>query len=117
MFRSRGAVPGRGGGTRGQPRDASPQNRAERLGGQAARRDESRVARLWDHTHMVEGVSRLDEGALREAGFHGVRELGGLDLRAGVQGTALQREMVIRRRACIREELARSLPVGSYRCG
>jgi hypothetical protein len=39
-------------------------------------------------------VYRLDEGALLDDFFHLLRELGVLDLMAGIQGTALQREMV-----------------------
>jgi hypothetical protein len=43
---------------------------------------------------VVDGVYRLDEGALLDDFFHFLRELGVLELREGVQGTALQREMV-----------------------
>jgi len=43
---------------------------------------------------VVDGVYRLDEGAVLDDFFHFMRELGGVDLMARVQGTAIQREMV-----------------------
>jgi hypothetical protein len=43
---------------------------------------------------VVDGVYRLDEGALLDDFFQFWRELGVLDLMEGVQGKALQREMV-----------------------
>src|SRR6266487_938451 len=78
----------------GQTREAITQNLAERLCWQAARRDDSRVARRLYHKQVVDGVYRLDEGALLDDFFHFLRELGVLDLMAGVQGKAMQREMV-----------------------
>jgi hypothetical protein len=70
------------------------QNLAERLCWQAAHRDDSRVARRLYQKRVVDGVYRLDEGALLDDFFHFMRELGGVDLMARVQGTAIQREMV-----------------------
>jgi hypothetical protein len=78
----------------GQAREAITQNLAERSCWQAARRDDARVARRLNCKEVVYGVYRLDEGALLDNFFHFLRELGGLDLRARVQGKALQREMV-----------------------
>jgi hypothetical protein len=78
----------------GQTREAITQNLAERLCGQAAQRDDARVARRLYRTEEVDGVYRLAEGALLDDCFQVVRELGGLELMEGVQGTALQREMV-----------------------
>ena len=75
-------------------REAITPNLAERLCWQAARRDDARVARRLYRKQLVDGVSRLDEGALLDDFFHFLRQLGVLDLREGVQGTALQREMV-----------------------
>jgi hypothetical protein len=75
-------------------REAITQNVAERLCWQAARRDDARVARRLYRKHVVDGVYRLDEGALLDDFFHCLRKLGGLDLMEGVQGKALQREMV-----------------------
>jgi len=77
-----------------QTREAIEQNLAERLCWQAARRDDTRVARRLDQKQGVDGVYRLDEGALLDDFFHFMRELGGIDRMACVQGTAIQREMV-----------------------
>src|SRR5215813_3052105 len=94
MFLYSGEVRWRGGWTMGQTHEAITQNLAERLCWQAARRDDTRVARRLYRKPVVDGVYRLDEGALLDDFFHFWRELGVLDLMAGVQGTALQREMV-----------------------
>jgi hypothetical protein len=77
-----------------QTREAITQNLAERLRWQAAHRDDARVARRLYRKQGVDGVYRLDEGALLDDFFHFFRKLGVLDLREGVQGKALQREMV-----------------------
>ena len=77
-----------------QTREAIEQNLAERLCWQAARRDDSRVARRLYQKPVVDGVYRLDEGALLDDFFHFMRQLGGIDLMACIQGTAIQREMV-----------------------
>jgi Transposase DDE domain len=77
-----------------QTRDTIEQNLAERLCWQAARSDDARVARRLYRKHGVDGVYRLDEGALLDDFFYFLRRLGVLDLMEGVQGTALQREMV-----------------------
>ncbi|MGH8071942.1 MAG: transposase [Candidatus Entotheonellia bacterium] len=78
----------------GQTREAITQNLAERLCWQAAHRDDTRVARRLYRKQVVDGVYRLDEGALLDDFFHCLRQLGVLDLMDGVQGKALQREMV-----------------------
>jgi hypothetical protein len=78
----------------GQTRETITPNLAERLCWQAARRDDARVARRLYRKQEVDGVYRLDEGALLDDFFHFLRELGVLDLMEGIQGTALQREMV-----------------------
>jgi hypothetical protein len=78
----------------GQNREALTQNLAERLCWQAAQRDDARVARRLYRKEVVDGVYRLDEGALLDDFFQFLRELGVLELMEGVQGTALQREMV-----------------------
>jgi DDE family transposase len=54
----------------------------------------TRVARRLYRKHVVDGVYQLDEGAVRDDFFHFLRQLGVLDLMEGVQGKALQREMV-----------------------
>jgi hypothetical protein len=48
----------------GQTREAVTQNLAERLCWQAARRDDARVARCLYRKEVIDGVYRLDEGAL-----------------------------------------------------
>jgi hypothetical protein len=78
----------------GQTREALTQNLTERLCWQAARRDDARVARRLYRTQVVAGVYRLDEGALLDDFCQFWRELGVFDLMEGVQGKALQREMV-----------------------
>jgi hypothetical protein len=78
----------------GQTRETIEQNLAERLCWQAARRDDSRVARRLYQKQVVDGVYRLDEGALLDDFFHFMRELWDVDLMERVQGTAIQREMV-----------------------
>ncbi len=77
----------------GQSREAITQNLAERWCWQAAHRDDARVARRLSRQPVVDGVYRLDEGALLDDFFHFLRQLGVLDLMEGVQGKALQREM------------------------
>jgi hypothetical protein len=78
----------------GQTREAITQNLAECLCWQAAQRDDARLARRLYRKEVVDGVYRLDEGALLDDFFQFLRQLGGLELMEGVQGTALQREMV-----------------------
>src|SRR5262245_140153 len=78
----------------GQSREVITQNLAERLCWQAAYRDDARVARRLYRKHVVDGVYRLDEGALLDDFFQFWRELGVLDLMEGVPGNALQRTMV-----------------------
>ena len=78
-----------------QTREAMARNLAERLCWQAARRDDSRVARRLYRKPVVDGVDRLDEGALLDDCFHFLHEVGVGDLLNDVQGTAIQRVMVL----------------------
>jgi hypothetical protein len=78
----------------GQTREAITPNLAERLCCQAAQRDDSRVARRLYRKEVVDGVYRLDEGALLDDFWLFLRGLGILDLMKLVQGKAIQREMV-----------------------
>ena len=48
----------------------------------------------WSRKQVVDGVYRLDEGAVWDDFSHVLRALGVMDLLAEVQGTAIQREMV-----------------------
>jgi hypothetical protein len=77
-----------------QTPEALEQNLAERLCWRAARRDDSRVARRLYRKQVVDGVYRLDEGALLDDFFHFLQALGVVDLMERVEGTAIQREMV-----------------------
>jgi hypothetical protein len=77
-----------------QTREMIAQDLAERLCWQVARRDDARVARRLYRTQVVEGVYRLDEGALLDDFFYFLQQLGVVDLVGHVQGTAVQREMV-----------------------
>jgi Transposase DDE domain len=78
----------------GQTRDEIDQNLAERLCWQAARRDDTRVARRLYRKEVVDGVYQLDAGALLDDFFYFLQELGVGDWLGDVQGTAVQREMV-----------------------
>ncbi len=53
----------------GQTREDIAQHLSERLCWQAARRDDSRVARRLYRKQVVDGVYRLDEGALLDDFF------------------------------------------------
>ena len=77
-----------------QTREAITQNLAERLCWQVVRRDDARVARRLYRKQVVDGVYRLDEGALLDDFFHFLQELGVVDLLERVRGKAIQREMV-----------------------
>jgi Transposase DDE domain len=78
----------------GQTPDEITQNLAERLCWQVARRDDSRVARRLYRKQVVDGVYRLDEGALLDDCFYFLHELEVIAWLDTVQGTAVQREMV-----------------------
>jgi hypothetical protein len=76
-----------------QTREDVAQNLAERLGWQAARRDDSRVARRLYRRPVVDGVYRLDEGALLDDFFYCLPQLGVVDWLSAVRSTTIQREM------------------------
>jgi Transposase DDE domain len=77
-----------------QTRDDMTQNLTGRLCWQVARRDDSRVARRLYRKQLVDGVYRLDEGALLDDFFHFLDQVGVVGLLAEVHGTAIQRQMV-----------------------
>ena len=77
-----------------QTREDVAQNLAERLCWQAARRDDSRVARRLYRRQVVDGVYRLDEGALLDDFFSFLQQLGVVDWLSDVRSTTIQREMV-----------------------
>jgi hypothetical protein len=77
-----------------QTREAMTQNLAERLCWQVARRDDARVARRLYRKQVVDGVYRLDEGAVLDDFCSVLQELGVDDWRSDVPGTAVRRAMV-----------------------
>jgi Transposase DDE domain len=78
----------------GQTHDEITQNLAERLCWQVARRDDTRIARRLYRKQLVDGVYRLDEGALLDDFFHFLRAIDVMALLEQVHGTAIQREMI-----------------------
>jgi hypothetical protein len=78
----------------GQPHDEMTQNLAERLCWEVARRDDSRVARRLSRKQLVDGVYRLDEGALLDDFFHVLQALGVMVWLEKAHGVAIHRQMV-----------------------
>jgi hypothetical protein len=78
----------------GQTRDETTQNLAERLCWEVARRDDARVARRLDRKQVVDGVYRLDEGAVLDDFCHFLQSLGVMALFEQACGAAIHREMV-----------------------
>jgi len=78
----------------GQTHRELTENVAERLCWEVARRDDVRIARRLYRKAVVEGVYRLDEGALLDDFFHFLRGIGVMALLENVHGTAIQREML-----------------------
>jgi hypothetical protein len=70
------------------------ENLAERLGWDVARHDDLRVAQRLYHKQVVDGVYRLDEGALLDDFFYCLQERGVPDWLVNIEGTAGQRETV-----------------------
>jgi hypothetical protein len=58
------------------------------------RRDEARIARRLSRQPLVEGVYRLDDGAVVEDFCHCLDQVGVKALRAEVRGAARHREML-----------------------
>jgi hypothetical protein len=78
----------------GQTHTELTENLAERLCWEVARRDDVRIARRLYRKEVVDGVYRLDEGALLDDFFHVLRGIGVMALLENVHGTAIQREML-----------------------
>jgi hypothetical protein len=77
-----------------QTREVSTQNLTEWLCWEAARRDVTRIARRLYRKQVIDGVYRLDEGAVSDEFFHFLEELGALERMAQVRDTALERAMI-----------------------
>jgi hypothetical protein len=78
----------------GQTRDETTRHLAERRCWEVVRRDDARVARRLDRKQMVDGVYRLDEGALLDDFLHFLQAIGVMALLEQACGTAIQREML-----------------------
>jgi Transposase DDE domain len=77
-----------------QSNDELTQNLAERLCWEVARRDDTRIARRLYRKQEVDGVYRLDEGAVLDDFFQFLRTIGVMGLLEEAHGAAIQREMV-----------------------
>jgi hypothetical protein len=73
----------------GHTRDEVTENLAERLCWQAARRDDSRVARPLSRKEVIDGVYPLDEGAVLDDFFHFLQGIGVMALLEQVHGAAI----------------------------
>jgi hypothetical protein len=78
----------------GQTQDELTENLAERWCWEVARRDDSRVARRVYRKQLVDGVYRLDEGALLDDFCHFLQAIGVMALLDEAHGAAGQRAMV-----------------------
>jgi hypothetical protein len=78
----------------GHTRDERTQHVAARWWWEVARREDSRGARRLSRQLAVDGVYRLDEGAVLDDFCHCLPVLGVRPLREEAHGTASQREMV-----------------------
>jgi Transposase DDE domain len=78
----------------GQTHDEITRNLAERLCWQVARRDDTRIARRLYRKQVVDGVYRLDEGALLDDFFHFLQELGVMAMLQETNGAGIDRVMV-----------------------
>ena len=75
-------------------RDEITENLAERWCWQVARRDDARVARRLYRKQVVDGVYRLDAGAVLDDFFHFLQAFGVMALLEQLRGAAIDRVMV-----------------------
>src|SRR5438045_3537591 len=73
---------------------ASRQAASTPSSGLGARRDDTRIARRLYRKQLVDGVYRLDEGALLDDFFHFLQAIEVMALLEQVDGTAIPREML-----------------------
>jgi Transposase DDE domain len=78
----------------GQTHDEITQNLAERLCWEVADRDDARVARRLYRKPLVDGVYRLNEGALLDDFLHFLQAIGVMALLEEAHGAAIHRRMV-----------------------
>ena len=79
----------------GQTRDETTRILTKRLCWEVARRDDSQVARHLCRKQIVDGVYRLDEGAVLDDFVHFLQAIGVMALLAQAYGTAIQRAMLL----------------------
>ena len=84
----------------GHTPDAITPHLAARWCWQVARREEARIARRLSRQLLVEGVYRLDDGAVVEDFCHGLDQVGVKALRAEGRGAARHRAMRPSSRRC-----------------
>jgi Transposase DDE domain len=77
-----------------QTNDEITQKLAERLCWEVARRDDTRIARRLYRKQVVDGVYRLDEGAVLDDFFHFLEQVGVMALLAEAHGAGIQRHML-----------------------
>jgi hypothetical protein len=77
-----------------QSRDEMTQNLAERMCWEVAWRDDTRIARRLYRKQVVDGVYRLDEGAVLDDFFHFLQSLGVMALLEQASGAGIHRAMV-----------------------
>jgi Transposase DDE domain len=75
-------------------REEMTANLAERLCWEVARRDDSRIARRLYRKQLIDGVYRLDAGALLDDFFHFLQAIGVMTLLEQIRGVAMQRVLV-----------------------
>jgi hypothetical protein len=73
----------------GQTNEELTENLAERLCWEVTRRDDARIARRLYRKSVVDGVYRLDEGALLDAFFQFLRAIGVMVLLEDIHGTTM----------------------------
>ena len=100
----------------GQTREEITPNLAERLCGEVARREDSRVARRLYRKQVVDSVYRLDAGAVLDDFFHFLQAIGVMGLLEEAHGAAIHREMLPFVQDC--PALRRETPVwdGAHQC-
>jgi hypothetical protein len=77
-----------------QTRDEITQNLAERMCWEVACRDNTRIARRLYWKQVVDGVYRLDEGAVLDDFFHFLQSLGEMALLEQASGAGVHRAIV-----------------------
>jgi hypothetical protein len=99
-----------------QAPDESTQHLAERLCWGVAHRDDTRVARRLSRQQEVEGVYRLDDGAVLADFFHFLQAVGVGARLEDVRGVAIQRAMGPYVQDCLALRAADAVRHGPHEC-